>query len=57
MGSVLIAVGCAVVALALGFCVGILATRQAVRECEAKLDILLAHWVDSCLAEGPWDED
>jgi len=57
MGSVLIAVGCAVVALPLGFWGGILATRQAVRECEAKLDILLAHWVDSCLAEGPWDED
>jgi hypothetical protein len=57
MGTVLIAAGCAAAVLPLGFCIGILAVRQAVRDCEARLDVLLAHWVDSSLAEGLWDED
>ncbi|GAA0663767.1 hypothetical protein GCM10009535_49240 [Streptomyces thermocarboxydovorans] len=57
MNTTLIAVGCGVVALAVGYVIGVLSTKQAVRDCEAQLEDFLAHWVKTGLTEEFPDYD
>ncbi|MET8246940.1 hypothetical protein ABZV31_22485 [Streptomyces sp. NPDC005202] len=57
MNTTLIAVGCAAVALPVGFAIGVLVTKQAVQDCEAQLEDFLAHWVNTGLTEESPDCD